>query len=102
MKTSMTRLAHLSSSLLLGSAALVGCAEAPVYQGNAALEPVVFYPESNAALSGDLPKAAAKYVRSADELTGYDDDWQVRATYNSSASSHVRLDQVHDGIPVWG
>jgi Zn-dependent metalloprotease len=98
----MTRLARLSSSLLLGTAAIAGCAEAPVYQGNAALEPVAFYPETSASLSGDLPKAALKYVRNTDQLTGYDDDWQVRSTFNGSATSHVRLDQIHDGVPVWG
>jgi Zn-dependent metalloprotease len=98
----MNRLARLSASLFLGAAAIAGCTEAPAYQGNAVLEPIEFYPESNATISGDLAKATVNFVRNADQLTGYDDDWKVRATFNGSASSHVRLDQVHNGLPVWG
>src|SRR5262249_22680741 len=45
---------------------------------------------------------ATRYVKDSDELTGYDDDWKVRATYNGSGSGHVRLSQVHDGVKVWG
>src|SRR5262249_47269462 len=95
----MTRFARISSTLLLASAA---CTEAPVYQGNASLEPVAFYPEKDTSLSGDLQKAAVKFVRGTGDLTDYDDDWRARALVDSSASSHVRLDQVHDGVPVWG
>ena len=98
----MTRLARLSSTLLLASAAFAGCNDAPTYQGNAKLAPVVVRDSSNSVVSGDLGKAAVKFVRGAGELTGYADDWNIRATYSSSASKHVRLNQVHDGLPVWG
>lgn len=95
----MTRLARISSTLLLASAA---CTEAPVYQGNAALEPVAFYPEKDTSLSGDLQKAAVKFVRGMGDLTDYDDDWRARTVFDSNAAKHVRLDQMHDGVPVWG
>ncbi len=98
----MTRLARLSSTLLFASAALAGCNDAPTYQGNAKLSPVLFQASSNNLIAGEVDKAAVKFVRDADELTGYGDDWKVRMTYAGNAATHVRLDQVHEGIPVWG
>ncbi|HWU85640.1 MAG TPA: M4 family metallopeptidase [Kofleriaceae bacterium] len=98
----MIRLARLSATLLVASAAFAGCTDVPTYQGNAKLAPVVVRDTSGSVMSGDLGKAAIKYARGVDELTGYADDWQVRATHTGSASKHIRMNQVHDGLPVWG
>src|SRR5689334_21385876 len=98
----MTRFARVSSTLLVTATAFAGCADTPTYEGGAKLQPVVFVDTNNTAVKGDLAAAATKFVSNTDELTGYDDKWAVRATYNGSASSHVRMDQVHNGVPVWG
>ena len=57
-----------------------------------------------AALDGDLASATLEYVRSNDQLTSLDDDWRVRSIGDGigGRSKHVRLDQLHAGVRVWG
>src|SRR5262245_46826305 len=98
----MTRFARVSSTLLVTAAAFAGCASEPTYNGAAKLTPVQFVDKTNTAVKGDVAEAATKYLRNTEELTGYDDDWKVRASYNGVGASHVRFDQMHDGIKVWG
>ena len=54
-------------------------------------------------LTGDLGPATVGFVRASDELTSTDDDWRVRSIGNGpDGSRHVRLDQLHAGVKVWG
>lgn len=97
----MTRLTKVSAVLFTG-AAIWGCADKPTYNGDAKLQQVNFIPAVPVKVATDVEKSVTKFVDSADELTDYDDSWSVRATEKGPFSSHVRMNQVHDGVPVFG
>jgi Zn-dependent metalloprotease len=97
----MTRFARVSSTLLVTAAAFAGCTDEPTYNGAAKLQQVSFVEKGATSVKGDLAQAAAQYVRSHDELTGYGDEWKVRATFNSTGAGHVRMNQFYDGVRVW-
>lgn len=92
-------------------AAVGGCAidggNAPS-GGNTTSTPTVeivrFSDKAQTPLSGDLGQAALDYVRGTPELTASaDTDWTVRAAgMGADGVNHVRLDQTHDGVKVWG
>src|SRR5678815_1528007 len=97
----MTRLNKVSAVLFTG-AALFGCADKPTYNGDAKLQQVNFIPAVPVKVATDVEKSVTKFVDSADELTDYDDSWSVRATEKGPFSSPARMNQLHDGVPVYG
>jgi len=97
----MKRFTKVSAVLITG-AAVWGCADTPTYEGDAKLQQVNFIPKATVKVSSDVEKSVTQFVRSTDELTEYDDNWTVVATQKGPFSSHVRMSQVHDGLPVFG
>jgi len=98
-----------SAALLLSAAAIAGCAgddPATTTTGSAgapSIEEVRFYDKQSTPVSGDVATAALDYVRSAPELTAQADDWHVRGALKAvDGLNHVRLEQLHDGVKVWG
>lgn len=58
---------------------------------------------TDAVVAGDLATAILAYVRSNPDLTSTDDDWRVRSiAAQPGEPRHVRLDQLHAGVRVWG
>ncbi|MCB9558921.1 MAG: M4 family metallopeptidase [Kofleriaceae bacterium] len=90
-------------------AALAGCAlghDAPDGTSSAppTVETVRFTDKVSTPLVGVLDTAALDYVRNTPELTlSAEDDWHVRAAgRGADGLNHVRLEQLHDGVKVWG
>jgi Zn-dependent metalloprotease/subtilisin-like proprotein convertase family protein len=95
----------LGSSLLL-AAACAPSTKAPGESPAAApeLQSVQFSNKSNAKLADKpIAQASADFVNATEELTGPQDEWRPRrASKAPDGSEHVRMDQFHDGVKVWG
>jgi Zn-dependent metalloprotease/subtilisin-like proprotein convertase family protein len=104
----MSRQGSLIGSLL-GSALLVAACAQPKVPGEVPtdapeLQSVRFFNKSNAKLAAKpITEAVAEFVNSTPELTGPLDQWRVRGSSKSlDGATHVRLEQFHDGVMVWG
>jgi Zn-dependent metalloprotease/subtilisin-like proprotein convertase family protein len=89
--------------------ALAGCigeGNAPSGSPTAAptVEEVRFTDKQATPLSGDVAQAALDYVRATPEITTSEaGDWKVRAAgHGMDGLQHVRLEQIHDGVKVFG
>ncbi len=94
---------------LLAMAALAGCMPTATdpEPGDAqppTVETVRFTDKASTPLAGAIDVAALDYVRATPELTtSADTDWRVRAAgRGKDGLNHVRLEQLHDGVLVWG
>lgn len=95
------------SAVVIAGSLLVGCGEStspeptgPV--GVPEVQAIDYSDKTSTAAAGDLATAAREYVLAAPELTTRGGDWAVRATIKSKGSTHVRMQQLHEGVRVWG
>jgi len=64
---------------------------------------VRYYDKAGTAIGDDVAASSLAFVRAAPELTGRGDDWKVRdAGVGLDGRHHVRMQQLHDGLPVVG
>ncbi len=101
----MIRFTYSCSSLFLSAGAILsGCAQGSIfnYNGEAKLQPVMYVDKTDTAVKGDVAPASSDYIRAVAELTAEGDDWNLGATLASRTAKHVRMSQMHAGIPVWG
>jgi vibriolysin len=93
-------------SLLVGLTTIAGCgmSEPDVTTSSTVVEPINFVDRVGSPIQGNLDRAAIDFVKSTTSTTASDrDDWKLRSiNRGKDGRDHVRLDQVYDGIKVWG
>lgn len=103
------RQVQVLSAVVFAGSLLVGCggdttpppSAGPV--GVPEFQAVNYNEKQSTAVAGDLAASARDYLVAAPELTGRGGDWQVRGTTKSRAGgNHVRMQQLQDGVRVWG
>ncbi|HKE17841.1 MAG TPA: hypothetical protein VKB80_23355, partial [Kofleriaceae bacterium] len=110
----LERLGRSIVLLATASAAVYGCAGEDAGQTRdsrssqsapAVVEAVRISDVSHPSVAGELSTSALSYVRSFDVELGLSgaDDFAVRQTRQGQGKlTHVRMKQLHDGLPVWG
>src|SRR5687768_15354309 len=94
----------LSAALFVAGCAGEGVDTSVATSGTPTVEEIRFTDKDQTTLSGDVALAARDYVRATPELTvSAEDDWNVRgARMGLDGKHHVRLEQLHGGVKVWG
>jgi vibriolysin len=94
----------VSAALFVAGCAGEGVDTSVATSGTPTVEEIRFTDKDQTTLSGDVALAARDYVRARPELTvSAEDDWNVRtAGMGLDGKHHVRLEQLHGGVKVWG